>query len=453
MSSSAERLTVLVPPCIALLAVLAWSTRYDVSAALAHDAAAYFAMANDLLTGSFGPLLGRDAGLFLDPGYPIALSLWFRVLGPSVTAGMLLNAAFWASSAALFTGIVRNWLTARRAVIAGSVFAISPMLTSFAPKLYSEHLAIAGLLLALWAWLRLRDGVHLRLAALPLTGLATGTAILVLTKSTFYPLAGIVAIILAARRHWSPACVVALAAAVTLPVHLEVERGGRNRMAAAHQAAMVVQWPVPVALRCGVYSLSRNLGLKLFPEVEGACEPFSVDPHMPLAALNPRVLSRQWLEAGFSIRDAVRIAAEHPAKYVLVCGVNLLAACWLEGFYPQALDGSPEIARTLLWVLKAALSTALWCLAITGALRAWRRPSLRPFAVALAVPLLYLLAVHANVLGEQRYFLPAIPILYALAALGLSARNPVQVMSSRDNPNPAETMETATVEGVFRSRA
>ena len=414
--------------------MLAWSTRYDASAALVHDATAYFAMATDLLTGSFGPLLGRDTGLFLDPGYPLALSVWFRVLGPSAAAGMLLNAALWTSSVALFGAIVRCWLAARPALITGSVFALSPMLTSFAPKLYSEHLAITGLLLALWACLRLRDDVRLRHAVFPLIALAAGTAVLVLTKSSSYPLAVLVALVFAARRRWSPAAVVALTAALTLPIHVEVEQGGRGRMAAAHQAAMVVQWPVPVALRCGVYSLSWNLGRTLFPNVEGACESFDLHADKPMAALNARALSQRWLAEGFSGRDALRIAVAHPVKYALICGVNLLGACWLEGFYPQPLVGSPGAVRGILWIFKVLLSTALWCLAAAGACRAWRRPSLRPFAVALAVPLLYLLAVHANVLGEQRYFFPAIPILYALASLGLGGRSAAKAGSSGEAP-------------------
>jgi hypothetical protein len=469
---NAGLLGALAVPGLAFSAVVIWSFGYDEAGALLHDATRYVAMAREVAAGTFGPLLGREGGLFLDPGYPLVLAAWFRLFGPSVTAGMLLSATLWAGSAALFGGIVRRWLARRRALAAAAVFALSPALTSFAPKLFSEHLTCLGLLMALWGAVRLLGGPR-GAAFMPVIALAAGMAILVLARATFFPLAVVAAIALALRaceeassqalticwrggllpaprpqrevagftppaaapvarrlrgcvvsqalsRRWLPAAALASVVVLALPLHAEVQKGGRGVMAAAHQAAMVVHWPTPVALRCGVYSLSRSLGRRLFPEVEGACNPGRPSAAEPMAEINPLVASRRWLAEGFSMRDAAAIAVAHPGRYLLVCGVNLLGAVWIEGFYPQPLERLPDHTRTVLWLFKVALSTVLWSLAVRGLLRGARSPALRSHALAIAMPLAYVLAVQANFLGAQRYFFPIIPLLYLLAALGFT---------------------------------
>lgn len=200
------------------------------------------------------------------------------------------------------------------------------------------------------------------------------------------------------------------------PVHFGVQKGARGRMGVAGQVLRMQLWPTSVALRCGVYSLSWNLGLRVFPEVEGACEPFFPKPGQPMAELNANPWLKPEIRGNFTYLDGVKAVAKRPFKYLLVCGVSLLGAVWLDGVYPAAVSSLGEGTRTVLWLLKVALSSALWFFAVAALVVGWRTPERRRLLVPLAASLAYILCVHANFLGEVRYFYPALPLLYLLAS-------------------------------------
>lgn len=425
--SSWSRRDAAVGLLVALLgcvAVATWSVRYSPDAALVNDAHSYYLAASAIASGSASPLLrSTGQGSFLDIGYPNLLALWFRIAGVSVRAGQTLNAVLWGLTALLLFLTSHRWLDRKRATIFGCLVAFSPMLTSFAPKLYSEPTAIAGGALALWSWFRVREARSGAAQLAAAVGLAAGLAVLTLTKSVFFPL--LVGLTVAAWwwRRLQPAVLLTLMLVAIWPIHSEVERGGRGRLAIAGQVGRVELWPGSVALRCGVYSLSWNLGLHLFPEVEGACEPWVPTPGMPMVALNVVPWRDKRFREGFGYRDAVRLIARRPLKYALICATNLLGAVWIDGVYPAAVAGLPDSIRIPLWLFKITLSSALWVLALIEIAHCLRHPRRPSVCVPLVIPLAYVLIMQMHVLGEQRYFFPLLPLLYLLASQRFARRS------------------------------
>ncbi len=394
-----------------------WRLRYSPEVAMVGDSTWYFTTAEDLVTARNSPLLTNpERGSFLDPGYPHLLALWFRVAGVSLVAGQALNGIFWGLTC-LFTFLAsRYWLDERRAMVFGCLVAIAPSLSSFGPKLYSELAAIAGGALALWSWYALRAASS-RLARVTAgTAFALGMAVLVLTKSAFFPLLVILVVVSWVRRMPALAVPLTLLLLFVWPIHHEVQRAGRGRIGVAGQITRVQIWPTSVALRCGVYSLSWNLGLTVFPEVEGACEPFLPRPGQPMAELNANPWLKPELRKSFTYTDALRTIARRPFKYALVCGVSLLGGVWIEGVFPAAIADLGATVRTALWILKVLLSSALWLASLSVIAASLRQPKLRAVAFPPAVAIAYILLFQMNLLGEQRYFFPLLPALYLLAS-------------------------------------
>ncbi len=405
---------------LAFLAIEAWRLRYSTEAALVNDAGLYYNAAQAIVSGSQGPLLDAGGhGAFLDVAYPNLLALWFRLTGVSVPAAQALNAVLWGLSCLFMSLAARNWLTSAGATLFGCLAALSPMLTSFGPKVYSEHAAIAGGTLALWSWYALRKAETRSRRLLAALAFTAGVALLVLTKSVFFPFLAVLVATAAVRRRFTLAVLLALAFVAIWPVHAEVERGGRGRWVVIGQAGRLELWPTSVALRCAPYALSWNLGLRIFPEVEGACEPWTPTPRMPMAELSVASWIPERWQRGFGYGDALRAIARRPFKYALLCGINLLGAAWIDGVYPAAVGGLGDVVRVPLWIFKVVLSTARWVLSLRAIAWSWRR---RELSLPLLVPLAYVLVVHMNFLGEQRYYFPLLPLLYLLTSQWYASR-------------------------------
>jgi hypothetical protein len=412
-----------------------WHLRYTRAAALVWDATAYFDAATATAAGRPTPWLGSGGeGSFLDVGYPYLLALWFKATGVSVVAGQALNGVLWGSICLFLFLTSRHWLSERQATIFGCLVAFAPSLSSFGPKLYSELAAIAGGTFALWAWFGFRDAAGRIGRAAYGTALSLSMAALVLTKSAFFPLLVILVVVVWVRRMPTLAVPLTLALVLVWPIQREVQRGGRGRIALDAQIRRMEIWPTSVALRCGAYSLSWNLGHKLFPEVEGACEPFQPQPGQPMVELNVKPTLDPTVYRKFTYGDQLRAIAKRPFKYALLCGVNLLGAVWIEGVYPAAVADFPEWARTVLWLFKVVLSSALWLAALSIIASSLREPRLRAISLPLVLPLVYVLLFQMNVLGEVRYFFPLLPLLYLLASLWWWRRGEgplLQALSSR----------------------
>ena len=423
-----QRLVAPIVFALGVLSVSLWMLRYSEESALLYDGHGYYDSARAVFEGTADRLLRQQGqGAFKDIGYSNLLSLWFWIAGTSVRASQFLNALLWGLTALLLQAISRRWLNPRQAFVFGCLVAFSPMISSFSPKIYSETCALFGGVLSLWGWFALRDRTTGATGAW-----AGGFALLVLTKSAFFPLLLLLTFGLLIRRYWRAALPMALVLVLCYPVQKAIQGGGRGIYAVAGQVARMELWPASVVARCGVYSLSWQLGARLFPEVAGACAPFEgqVDLTQPRigAEMNAMPWIRREIGRGFDYKAGLTAILSRPFKYLAVSFVNLLGAVWLDGVFPSATDGWPQGVKVMLWVfLKVMLSTVLWGMAIAVCASVWKQRQRWSLVLPLVLPIAYILVFHMNLLGEQRYFLPILPLLYLLASQGV-----VWLLSRRD---------------------
>ncbi len=403
-------------------AVMLWTLGYSDEAALMHDGGAHFIFAQRILDGSLSRWLTEPGSAsFSDLAHPNALSLVFALLGPSVKAGQLFNATLWGGSALLGFLTLSKWMPGqpKRSLGLGLAFALSPMLTSFGPKLYSEHLGVFGMMLFVWGYFALDQ-----MKAKPLILATLGALIGLTTKSAFYPLALASFVLMLVFKKRPAALALGLALALNWPIHLMVEKGGRGVLQVADHTSRLAT-PVSILARCAAYNLSFNLGKAIFPEVEGACRLNGNEPgadKLPAAEWNPALRTISKMEKGYSYKDAISDISGSPFKYAFICLVTLPSALWIDGFYSAATLGMPGPIRGALFLFKAFFSTALWIAAFWILSVAWKeRKTWKPSGAvfALFVPIGYFLALGVNMPVEQRHLMPLLPFLYLLGAIAI----------------------------------
>jgi Dolichyl-phosphate-mannose-protein mannosyltransferase len=108
------------------------------------------------------PIGPNDSYTHWPPFLPISLSIWFHLFGVSETAGHLYMLLIQIMTALLIFAIARAWLGSTGGALAGFFWLTLPVVAHYSHVIVAESLAVALMLAALLAFLRLRP----RLAAL-----------------------------------------------------------------------------------------------------------------------------------------------------------------------------------------------------------------------------------------------------------------------------------------------
>lgn len=357
-----------------------------------------------------GYLWGGQPTAFFPIGWPLLLSLAYRVGGVSADVGQLLNFGF--SLLLLFSGwaLARRLLGERGGRIAAIVMALAPHLVVYPAFLMSET-SFTALFLTSLLLLAGNPGDLRRAAG---AGVLMGMATLIRGPALVYPLFALAA----ARcvRGASPGRSILVAVCFGLGVLVPLMPWG------ARNHEVFGRW-VMVANDGGMNFLMGNhhgaTGARREP-----------DEGLPNTG-NEVVDDREGYRRGF---EFIR---ERPLEFVSLWPRKLIRLCApapLLTYRAELRAKWPEPVALGLMALDQLLHLLLWGLAaigIVGALRAWRahlraggRPC--PGDPSLRYPLLAIglwMLVHMAFLGGARYFFPVMPLLVIVAVRTLVMSN------------------------------
>jgi hypothetical protein len=286
------------------------------------------------------------------------------------------------------------------------------MLSSWSARLYSEHLAVFGLLLSLF-------GYFYRARKWPLTFLSAGAFVTMTTKSAFFPFSFILLFWAFTKKEWLVAASLSLALLLNWPIHQKIEKGRRGLVQVSAMVTRLEVLDSKVIAKCSVYNLSQSLGRVFFPEVEGACRLNGSPVGTPMAETQiiQKTLARVF-ETDFSYLQGLKIILNSPFKYALLALSSLPTPFWSDGIEGTILSKSPEWLKQCLWVFKVVFSTALWLICVNLLIH-FRKRRFPSQITVIAAPILYLLLFNMNMPAEQRHFMPALPLLYLLCIIRL----------------------------------
>lgn len=419
------------PALFAIAAGSGWvlSRFYELEELTRFDSATYLSLARKLLNGEVDWLMRSPDGSVAgnDIAYPHLLRWVSEVAGYGLPQFQALNALLHGLSACVFFLILKKMRSGRvgSAWVWSLPLALSPMLSSFSGKIYSEPLAIFAVLLAFLGligfWTQpLTLGWRSFLASL---AIVSGLGLLVLTKSAFFPLLVALSFLPALVLRTRASCVfsglVAVLVIAISPIHKVVQQGGRGVIQVACQTAKMELWSYEEIAQCGIYNLSHSLGSVMFPELQGACHIAMATPDM--GSFNRSYINKAygWMREGFTYADGVKRIQADPLKYLWVSFWELPTALWIDGYYAGLTRDLPGWIRVLLYGLKLLLSTALWVCTALFLRRSLKRgggSGNRVLAWSVLIFVGYTLAVHANVPVEQRHFMILLPALYLASA-------------------------------------
>jgi 4-amino-4-deoxy-L-arabinose transferase-like glycosyltransferase len=350
---------------------------------------------------------GDQPTAFFPIGWPLLLSMAYRVGGVSADTGQWLNFGF--SIVLLFAGwaLGRRLLGAAGGRLVAIVLALAPHHVVYPAFLMSETsftaLFTASLLVLASDAARLRNAAG--------AGLLMGMATLVRGPSLVYPLFALAAARFVRGASIGRTIVVAVVFGLALLVPL-LPWGARNH-------AVFGRW-VLVANDGGMNFLMGN-----HPGATGARqEPPEGLPNTGDEVADDREGYRRGLE--FIRERPLEFVALWPKKLVRLC-----APAPLLTYRAELRAKWPEPLALALLAFDQLLHLALWAgaaLGVVGALRAWRAhrragggacpgdPSLRFPLLAIGLWVL----VHLAFLGGARYFYPMMPLLVIVAVRGVT---------------------------------
>ncbi|HLX31596.1 MAG TPA: glycosyltransferase family 39 protein [Gaiellaceae bacterium] len=161
------------------------------------DSTFYYYAAKSIAAGNGYSILGH-ATAFFPVGWPGFLGIAFAITGPSLWTIMVLNLILWSITAALAYLLGRRLGGRAAGIVAGLIIAVSPEMTLYVLRAYSEALFIPLLLGACLFLVWRRETPTLRMASL--AGICLGLAILV--RSTAIPLPFLLPLWLLVRNPW-----------------------------------------------------------------------------------------------------------------------------------------------------------------------------------------------------------------------------------------------------------
>ncbi len=379
------------------------------------DGNAYHVFASNLaLHGVFGWTPERPDA-YWPPGAPFLYSLAYRALGISAVAVVLVNLALAAAKLALLGVVTADWFGMRAARLACLALALWPAQIAFTTVLSSENAFDVALLAAVACAGRGETPGRRALSALGV-GLALAAASYV--RPTALPL-GVGLALIAAVRGMPLARCAALAA-----------------IASATIAVAIAPWALRNERVFGrTVLISANGGTNLWM----GNNPASRGGYMPLP---PGLEGLNTAERDAILGDAAkRWMAENPGaalalaarKLAITYGRETIGVAWnaraLAPLGERGLAALKAFCTVYWWLALAAAATGVAVVAQASGVRGL----LGCTPLGLSV---YFALVHAITVGQDRYHLPAVPYLAALAGLAAA-----RLISARDAEPP--TRESA----------
>jgi 4-amino-4-deoxy-L-arabinose transferase-like glycosyltransferase len=369
---------------------------------LVWDSTFYFFTAKAIAAGHGYAIHGHPTAFF-PVGWPALLGLVFAVTGPSLIALMVVNLVLWAVITALVYLLGRRLGGRATGIVAALVIAVSPTLTMYVMRAYSEALFIPLLLIVCLILGRRRETPTLRMAAL--AGICLGLAILV--RSTAAPLTLILPLWLLLRRPWRESW----RAALTLCV-------------AACFA--VAPWVVRNTVLMHSPVLSTNGGFTLhvadhFPKVRGAPRHIF---RWPIESARDEVRQNSALTreaVSYMVHDTGHWLRHVPSKFMKLMGWDTApivdALFFQQG--PHPLSGFTRAVPGLLirgaldhtWIFRV-WHYAFWALGgIAMVLALWRR---KPAAGLILLIVAFWIVFHSVFFfGDVRFMISVTPLVAA----------------------------------------
>lgn len=390
---------------LALLLILgglargAWSALVPVDPV--SDSAAYFTFATNLAKhGVFG--WRADApDAYWPPGAPALYALAFGLVGAGGSAVVLVNTLLFGAKLALLSWLAGRWYGERAAWVAGLVVALSPTQIVITTALTSE-MAFDASLLAGVAWFER----HWRT---PSVASGAGLGLLIAATSFVRPTALPLAVALGALALFrgAPIARTLLSTAVALGV----------------MSAAIAPWSMRNHALFGRWVvISANGGANLWM----GNNPDSSGRYMalPPAATRMDAAARDaWLGA-----EAKRWMLEHPGsalelaarKLAITHATETIGVVWNErGLRAAGAAGA-------IPALKALANVSWWALlllGIAGFAQRMRATASRALLTEVALPIwVYFAMVHAVTVAQDRYHLPSVPFIAALAGAAVATR-------------------------------
>lgn len=367
------------------------------------DPLAYDTLAQSLASGGgFGFQPGAPTAHWM-PGAPLVYAFFYFLFGHTFAPIVIMNIALGVFVVAAAIRLAGWWFDRRVSLVTGLLLAIWPNLIEFTTLLASELLFSALLLGALLAWMHpTADGRRRAVGA----GILLGAACCVREIGLTIPLAFIafewlraakLSPVRAFRRTLSPVAVLAVVTGLT-----------------------IAPWSLRNTLTFGrLMLISDNGGEELWfgnnPNSDGK----STGPTPQLANANPGQ------EEAYLTSLALGYVRDHPLdsaigyfkKLALLHSRESIGVVWNE------LGLAIRWGQAVLLPLKG-FSTAYWYgvlgLALSGIAILLKKSGVRAVALQPAVLLwVYLAAITAVFLGQDRYHIPMIPLIGMLAAYAL----------------------------------
>jgi 4-amino-4-deoxy-L-arabinose transferase-like glycosyltransferase len=333
-----------------------------------------------------GPVLSADSAVGRMPGYPYFLAGVALVCGDGLLAPRLAQAVLGAATVALLILLTGRLFGRRASHVAGAIAALYPMFVLMGALLLSETLFmmlfLAGMVCLHGAFVR-RD-----LSASVGAGIAFGAATLVRSSLLlFLPFAACAWVLL--RRF---------------------ERGTMLRAAAMLVACMATMSPwvvrnwhvtghfVPTRLRVG-----PSLYEALNPEADGGPMMQRIDWGDGSAGLSEYEKNRLWR------RRAIDYALANPG-HVAALAVRKIVRFW------NVVPNERRLRHPAAMVGLGLPYVLVMLFACVGAARSWRRPEV---ALTAILPVVYYSLLHLVFVSSVRYRIVVMPLLIALAGLGV----------------------------------
>jgi hypothetical protein len=356
------------------------------------DGAAYLRMAITALSGPAMRDIYGNLALY-SPGYPLFLTLPFRLFGGDVAVARAVNLLLGLATVLLAWAIGRRAAGREAGLIAAAGCAFMVALVSSIDLLEREHLSTPLLMLFVWSAVRLAD-TRRPLGFAALAGAAFGWGLL--------------------------AGISSLLAGIALPVALwQRRRAGGGALASLLVFAAVAALPVGAyvarnAAMLGRPVFSTNGGINLYVGNNPTATGGYVAPSDTPAGRGWRETRAKLGELGHDDllkRLALEHIRAHPAETLLLDARKLLMF-WAPDT-PDAGDedhGAAIAAIRWAGALQHVLIVALALVALAG----WRRWPRGLWVVAAAI--LGFWALHGLVYVMARYRTPAMPLMMVLAA-------------------------------------
>ena len=406
---------------LGLILGLALSSTYTEADALQADAARYWRVAQDLSAGA--PLLAVSSSpRGVDVGYPAILASALMLFGNTVRVGQIANVVMFGITSLFYflaiqklAGQLGSPLRSRRQFLLPGMFFLSPLFLTFSGKLFSEITAALGVALLVCSIIYLwsTDESQTALLSRPYwsASMIIGCSLFVVTKSAFFPLLILYAVLFMILKKRSLARLTLISMVICLPFYVSAQRGGRGSYNFAIQIAKL-QWSYPEIAASAVYYYSDTLGKTVLPSYADLLQQ-NPGPDTVVDRRNAYVLAVGLRDQGFSYVEGFESIAKDPLRYLAVALGTLPAMIAVEGVYPAIGNLVPYPVRLALWiVLKQALSLALW----SGLLLLVRRQRRNPLVIVLVLPIIYFVVVYGNFSLEQRWFFPLLPLLWLLGS-------------------------------------